>query len=196
MSLANGYHAVPPGKLANIQTSLEMRDKPPLRSSPQGGWRLERLSQPDLTRYRTLVHRVGDDYLWGTRLSMSDAELESFLRDSRVEAYILTTPDGDEGILELDFRVDGECEISLFGVAAPLVHSGAGRWLMNHAIEIAWSHPIARLWLHTCTLDHPNALAFYQRSGFRIFKRDVEVYDDPRVHGTTRKDAAPHVPIL
>jgi GNAT superfamily N-acetyltransferase len=196
MSLPNGYHAVPPGKLANVQTSLEMHAKPPLRPSPQGPWQLQRFEQLDLPRYRALVHRVGDDYLWGARLSMSDPELERFLRDPRVEAYALVADGNDEGVLELDFRVNGEGEISLFGVAAPLVHTGAGRWLMNHAIEIAWSRPIVRLWLHTCTLDHPNALAFYQRSGFRIFKREVEIYDDPRVLGITPKRAAPHVPIL
>lgn len=194
--VTDGYHAVPPGKLANVQTSLEMREKAQVRRCPQGGWQLERLSQPDLTRYRALVHRVGDDYLWSARIAMSDAALRGFLTDPRVEAYVLTTPDGDEGVLELDFRVDGECEISLFGVARPLIETGAGRWLMNHAIEIAWSRPIERLWLHTCTLDHPNALAFYQRSGFRTFKREVEIYDDPRVLGLTRKDAAPGVPIL
>lgn len=196
MSLSDGYYAVPSGKLANVQTFLQARAKAPLRPSPDGPWRLERLQQPDLARYRAAVHRVGDDYLWCYRLAMTDAELERFLLDPGVEAYLLASQDGDEGVLELDFRADRECELSLFGVAQSLLRSGAGRWLMNHAIEIAWSHPIDRFWLHTCTLDHPNALAFYRRSGFEIFKREIEVYDDPRVLGITPKDAAPHVPIL
>lgn len=196
MNLADGYHAVPSGKLANVQTFLEMRARAPLRPSPDGPWRLERLQRPELSRYREAVHRVGDDYLWCFRLAMPDAELERFLLDPRIEPYLLVTHNGDEGVLELDFRVDRECELSLFGVAPSLIRSGAGRWLMNRAIEIAWSHPIERFWLHTCTLDHPNALAFYRRSGFEVFKREVEVYDDPRVLGITRRDAAPHVPIL
>ena len=154
------------------------------------------MQRPDLRRYRTLLHRVGDDYLWAARLAMADAQLESFLCDPRVEAYLLSTEHGDEGVLELDFRVDRECELSLFGVAARLVNTGAGRWLMNRGIEIAWSHPIERFWLHTCTLDHPNALTFYRRSGFVPFKREVEIYDDPRVLGITSKEAAPSVPIF
>jgi GNAT superfamily N-acetyltransferase len=194
--LRDGYHAVPRGKLANVQTFLEMRAKPALRPSPDGAWRLERLRKPELARYRAAVHLVGDEYLWCYRLAMSDAELERFLLDPRVEAYLLVGDDGDAGVLELDLRVDGECELSLFGVAPPLVGTGAGRRLMNRAIEIAWSHPIERFWLHTCTLDHPSALAFYRRSGFVVFKREVEVYDDPRVLGITRRDAAPNVPIL
>jgi ribosomal protein S18 acetylase RimI-like enzyme len=196
MNLSDGYHSIPRGKLANVQTFLEMRAKPALRPSPDGRWRLERLGTLDLSRYRAAVHRVGDEFLWCFRLAMSDAELERFLLDPRVEAHLLVTDEGDEGVLELDFRVDRECELSLFGVAGSLIRSGAGRRLMNHAIEIAWSHPIERFWLHTCTLDHPNALAFYRRSGFEVFKRAVEIYDDPRVLGITRMDAAPHVPIL
>ena len=85
---------------------------------------------------------------------------------------------------------------SIFGVTAKLVGSGAGRWLMNRALELAWSRPIARLWLHTCTYDHPAAVAFYQRSGFRAFLRQIEVEDDPRLDGTAPRDAARHVPII
>jgi GNAT superfamily N-acetyltransferase len=197
MELPDGYHPVPHGKLANVQTFLEMRQKPPVRPCPDDPtWRLERFDPPDLDRYRALFHRVGDEYLWAGRLLMPEAELERFLRDPRVEVYVLVTARGDEGLLDLDFRVPGECEISLFGVAAPLLATGAGRWLMNRALEIAWSHPIERFWLHTCTLDHPNALAFYQRTGFKPYQRKVEIYDDPRYLGLTRSDAAPDVPIL
>ena len=70
MILTNGYHTVPPGKLANVQTSLQMLERAPLRPAPETGWELERLQRPDLRRYRALVHRVGDDYLWAARLAM------------------------------------------------------------------------------------------------------------------------------
>lgn len=197
MELPDGYHAVPRGKLANIQTYLQMCAKPALRPAPnEPAWRLERLDAGDLARYYDAFHRVGDEYLWAARLLMSEAQRREFLADPRVEISLLVTPDGDEGLLELDFRVERECEIGLFGVAPPLISTGAGRWLMNHALEIAWSHPIERFWLHTCTLDHPNALAFYQRTGFEPYARKVEVYDDPRYLGLTRADAAPRVPIL
>ncbi len=197
MRLTDGYHAVPAGKIADVQTFLQMLERPAvLRPAPESGWNLERVQRPDLPRYRALLHRVGDDYLWAARLSMPDGQLEQFLADPRVEAYVLTTADGDEGLLELDFRVESECELSLFGVARALVGRGAGRWLLNRGIEIAWSHPIERFWLHTCNLDHPNALAFYRRSGFVPFKRAIEVYDDPRVTGLVPKETAPHVPIL
>ena len=53
-----------------------------------------------------------------------------------------------------------------------------------------------RVWLHTCTFDHPAALAFYQRSGFRPFRRQVEVVNDPRLDGTVPRDVARHVPVI
>jgi GNAT superfamily N-acetyltransferase len=171
--------------------------KPPLRDAPSNPtWKLGRLGSAALVRYRNAFHRVGDEYLWALRLLMTDEELTRYLDDPGIEVYFLVTPDGDEGILELDFRIDNECEIALFGVAVPLQGTGAGRWLMNRALEIAWSHPIGRFWLHTCTLDHPSALAFYRRTGFTPYARKVEVFDDPRYLGLTRADAAPGVPIL
>ena len=67
---------------------------------------------------------------------------------------------------------------------------------MNRAVELAWSRPIRRFWAHTCTLDHPSALGFYKRSGFRPFRRQVEVAEDPRLSGLAPMDAAAHVPLL
>ena len=84
----------------------------------------------------------------------------------------------------------------MFGVTAKLVGSGAGRWLMNRALELSWSRPVKRVWLHTCTFDHPAALPFYQRAGFRPFWRQVEVADDPRLDGTAPRGVAKHVPVI
>jgi GNAT superfamily N-acetyltransferase len=197
MELSDGYHDVPPGKLAAVQTFLEMRERPalrPVRAEPS--WRVERFDAGELTRYFELFHRVSDEQLWTLRLQMPHDEVRALLGDPHYEPYVLLTDDGDEGLLELDFRIERECEIGLFGVTGSLLGTGAGRFLMNFAIERAWSRPIDRFWLHTCSLDHPNALAFYRRSGFVPYRRAIEVFDDPRSLGLTRRDAAPGVPIL
>ena len=67
---------------------------------------------------------------------------------------------------------------------------------MNRALEIAWSGPISRFWVHTCTFDHPAAAQFYIRSGFRPFRLHVEIEDDPRLLGTLPRHVASHVPLL
>jgi hypothetical protein len=67
---------------------------------------------------------------------------------------------------------------------------------MNRALQIAWVRNPRRLTVHTCTFDHPDALAFYLRTGFTPYARSLEVADDPRVLGVLPRAAAPHVPIL
>lgn len=195
-SLPDGYIDLPPGKLANVVTALEMRVRPAPRQEPAAfPGHLEAMGA-DPVRYRALFHRVGDEYLWFSRLTKTDAELERILSDPLVEAYALRWNGSDEGLLELDFRVKGEAEIVFFGVTDRLLGSGAGRWLMNRALERAWARPIDRLWVHTCTLDHPAAVPFYVKSGFVPFKRQMEIGDDPRAMGLVPRTAAPHVPLL
>ena len=196
MILPDGYSDVPAGKIAAVVTHLEMTARPAPRPDPAGAWSLRRVETPPLDWFRDLYRRVGDEWLWFSRIRMPDAELSAIIHSPLVEVYALQHEGRDEGLLDLDFREAGQCEIVYFGVTAKLVGSGAGRWLMNRAQEIAWSRPIARLWLHTCTHDHPQAVAFYLRSGFRAFLRQIEVEDDPRLNGSAPRDAAKHVPII
>jgi GNAT superfamily N-acetyltransferase len=151
---------------------------------------------PPLDWFRDLYRRVGEEWLWFSRIRMPDAELSAIIHSPLVEVYTLEHEGRDEGLLELDFREAGQCELTFFGVTAKLIGSGAGRWLMNRALELAWSRPVGRVWVHTCTFDHPAALTFYQRSGFRPFRRQIEVADDPRLDGTASRDVARHVPMI
>ena len=196
MILPDGYSDIPAGKVAAIVTHLEMTARPASRSDPAGAWTLRRVEMPPLDWFRDLYRRVGEEWLWFSRQRMPDAELAAIIHSPLVEVYALEHEGHDEGLLELDFREAGQCELAFFGVTAKLNGSGAGRWLMNRALEFSWSRPIARVWVHTCTFDHPAALAFYQRSGFRAFRRQIEVADDPRLDGTAPRDVARHVPII
>lgn len=197
MSPADGYTDLAPGKLANVVTALEMRQRPPLRPDrPYAGFTLERIAKPALHWYRTIFRRVGEPYLWMSRLVISDEQLACIIRDPAVEIYAARVGNEDAGLLELDFRTPGECELAFFGLVPEYVGTGAGRRMMNHAIEAAWSHAITRFWVHTCTLDHPAALDFYVRSGFTPFKRQIEIHDDPRAIGIYPRSAAPSVPLL
>ena len=144
-----------------------MTARPAPRPDPAGAWSLRRVEMPPLDWFRDLYRRVGEEWLWISRIRMPDAELAAIIQSPQVEVYALAHEGRDEGLLELDFREPGQCEFVSFGVTEKLVGSGAGRWLMNRALELAWSRPVTRVWLHTCTFDHPAALAFYQRSGFR-----------------------------
>jgi GNAT superfamily N-acetyltransferase len=196
MILPDGYSDVPHGKLAAVVTHLEMTARPARRDDPQGVWTLRKVDAPALSWYRDLFRRVGEAWLWFSRARMSDVELVAIISAPGIEVYALSVNGRDEGLFELDFREPGQCELVYFGVTGGLIGTGAARFMMNRALELAWSHDISRVWVHTCTFDHPSAVAFYQRSGFRPFRRQVEIADDPRLDGTAPRDAASHVPII
>ena len=196
--LRDGYTDIPAGRIAAIATTLEMLEPPPARPTPVAaqGAALRRVEKPGLEWYRDLFRRVGEPWLWQSRLRLSDTALASIIHDGAVEVWALSADGLDQGLLELDFRTADTCELAFFGLTVPWTGRGAGRLLMQQALARAWGRPIRRFWVHTCTLDHPAALGFYIRSGFRPIKLQVEMSPDPRLDGTLSPDAAPAVPIL
>jgi GNAT superfamily N-acetyltransferase len=197
MTLPDGCSEVACGKIAAIVTCLSMDARAaPRAQRADAPWRLVRIEQPQLPWYRDLFRRVGEEWLWHSRLAMAPENLEAIIRHPDVAIHALRLNERDEGLLELDFRHAPHCELAFFGLTATVRGAGAGRWLMNRALEYAWARPIARFWVHTCTLDHPGALEFYLRSGFRAYARQIEIVDDPRLTGLAPRTAAPQVPIL
>jgi len=191
------YADVPAGKIAAVVTSLQMFQRPAPRAERNDlALELARVPRPELSWFRDLFRSVGENWIWFSRLAMTDAALAAIIHDPRVEVYVLKSGATEAGLLELDLRIADECELSFFGLTQPFIGTGAGRFLMNRALELAWSRPIARLWVHTCTFDHPGALAFYLRSGFRPFRLQIEVADDPRLTGLAPRSAAPHVALI
>jgi len=187
---------VPAGKIAAVVTHFEMTAKPPSRAVPDVPADLIRHTKPDLEWYRDLFARVGQDWMWFSRAGMSDADLAAVIHHDDVHIYSLRADGRDEGMLELDFRVQGECEVGYFGLTPAMVGTGAGRWLMDHAIRLAWAAPITRLHVHTCTLDSPQAVPFYMRSGFTAYRRQVEIADDPRKIGVLPAQCSPQEPVI
>jgi len=185
------------GELAAVVTSLEMRDRPRPRPLPASPLRLTHWPEPNADAYRILFRRVGAPWLWFSRLTLEDGELEAIIRDPAVEVHAVLDRAGIEiGMLELDFRQAGMCEIAFFGVVPELTGKGHGGWLMGQALALGWRKEVARMWVHTCTLDHPRALDFYRRQGFVPFARAIETFADPRLIGILPRDAAPHIPLL
>jgi len=196
MTVSDGYTDLPPGKIASVVTYLEMRSKPNVQIKDAPGLSCRKAPHPDLNWYRELYLAVGLDWLWFNRLRMSDEELASTIRDPKVDIYALALEGNEKGLLELDRRTAGEVEIAYFGVTADLLGRGAGRFLMQHALAEAWSHNPQRVWVHTCTLDHPRALSLYLKAGFVPYKRAIEVSDDPRLTGDVPRTTAPQVPLI
>lgn len=205
--LADGYTDVPTGKIALAVTHLEMLEprERALSSDARGATgsgeaspavRIRAVQTPDPSWYRNLFQRIGAPWLWLSRLVLDEAALRAIIQDPAVAIFALEGDGRDEGLIELDFRIAGQCELAFFGLTPGQIGKGAGRAMMDRAKAEAWARPIERFWVHTCTGDHPDALAFYRRSGFEPFRMQVEVIDDPRLTGLLPETAAPHVPLI
>ena len=196
--VASRVIAVPAGQIATIVTCLEMTAPPAPVVPVKSALKLERWTAPvDLDRYRALFRAIGQPWLWRGRLVMDDETLTATLNAPTLEVHVATRRDGTpQGLLELDFSGDRECELAYFGLVPELTGRGHGAWLMGHALKRAWREGIRRVWVHTCDLDHPGALTFYQRHGFRPYERLVEIYADPRASGLYPPETAPAVPLL
>ena len=189
--------AVPPGDLATIVTTLEMKRRPPLRPLPDSRLRLVAWEKPEPGKYRALFRRIGERWLWYSRLVMDDTALRAIIHDPAVAIFAAVDPAGIEvGMLELDRRTPGQVEIAYFGLIPELAGQGHGRWLMAEALVRAWIAGVRRVWVHTCTLDHPSALNFYRAQGFTPIARTIETFPDPRLLGLLPQEAAPQIPLL
>ena len=184
---------VPRGQVAAVVTYLEMSERPAPRPAPASPLRLERWATVDPDRYRALFRRVGQKWLWFSRLAMDDATLSA--RVAEVHA-VVDQSGGEVGLLELDFGTEGECLIRFLGLVPELAGQGHGRWLFAEALALAWRPGVERVRVHTCSLDHPAALPAYLRAGFKACGRALESFPDPRLNGLLPRDAAPQVPLL
>lgn len=194
--LKAGFHQVPKGHVSTVVTHLEMFE-PKLRNTPQiDGISLKKHAAISPSAYRTLFRRIGENYLWFSRLHLTEDALIEIFSHPDYDLYTLQRDGHDLGLLELDFREAGACELAFFGLDDALIGTGAGRFLMTQAIDLAFSRPIKRFHVHTCTLDSPQALGFYVRSGFSPYKQEIEIAADPRVAGDLPKTAAPQIPIF
>ncbi len=190
------YDQLPHGELAAVVTYLEMHF-PPDEEIPASPLSMSRIERPAPDEYRRLFRLVGAPWLWFSRLIMDDAALRAIIQHPDVDLYRVSDENGREaGMLELDFRETGQCELAFIGLVPELSGKGHGRWLLAEAVGRAWRDCVRRVHVHTCSLDHPAALAAYRRAGFTPYKRAIERFPDPRLLGFLPKDCAPQIPLL
>ena len=193
--LSEGHHDVPTGHVAAVVTHLEMHARPPRRDVPEAHGVTVEEWHPSLKAYRDLFRAVGGPWLWASRLFLDDETLGGINGDPLYETRVMRRGGTVIGILDLDFRSGGACELAYFGLVPGAVGAGLGRRLMETALDRAFRDGPLRFHVHTCTLDGPAALDFYRRSGFVPVRRQVEIMRDPR-GDLLPEDAAPQVPRL
>ena len=168
-------------------TYLEMRDPParPPAPLPRTGSKIAllRAEAPTVGFYRYLYNAVGGPWRWYERNLLSDDALATIIGDGSVEIYVLYCDGAPAGYAELDFRKTGEVELAYFGLIPDYMGRGLGAYMLDWAIDTAWTRDPGRVWVHTCTLDHPAALAVYQKAGFVPYDQETVTIADPGVPG-------------
>lgn len=157
-------------------TYLEMAERPeggvpPMPYGPSLA--LLAAHEPPVEYFLYLYSAVGAGYEWTDWLDRPRAEQEAFLADEKVELFTLMVNGWPGGFFVLDTRERGTCELSLFGLTPQAMGRGLSPWFLGSAVRIGWDRPdIARVTVNTNTLDHPRALALYQKMGFVPVRRE------------------------
>jgi GNAT superfamily N-acetyltransferase len=141
--------------------------------APRDGLTILHARTPSVPYYRFLYDAVGKDYHWLSRGKLSNTELASVIQDSRNELHVLHVDGSPAGFAELDRRQPEEVELVQFGLTGDFIGQKLGKWFLQRIIDMAWSYQPRRLWLHTCTLDHPAALPLYTKAGFMQLKQET-----------------------
>ncbi len=152
------------------RTYLEMispsEREPEPEPDPGPGVRLEPMRDCPWHFYRYLYVEVGRAYHWVDRLVWTEAQFRAWLAGPST-VWLLTVAGTPAGYFELRRHPDGSTEIAYFGLLPEFVGRGLGKYLLGRAVDAAWAEKPSRVWLHTCTLDHPSALPNYLKGGFR-----------------------------
>jgi GNAT superfamily N-acetyltransferase len=182
----------PTPRLDDLVTYLEMRERPTRASLPipLGKLALIRAEDCTVSFYRYLYQAVGEKWLWFERRLWSDERLRSVLARKETEIAVLYLSGIPAGYWELDRSDQENVELAYFGIVTDFIGRGLGPWLLQSAIDAAWTGPTQRFWVHTCTFDHPKALGLYQRLGFAVYERRQVSFPDPRLAGILPRDLA------
>lgn len=134
---------------------------------------LERVADREPALYRHLYLAVGGPYDWVDRAAWSDQEILAHLSQACVSVWVLSRGPAPVGYFELAAGPAPAVEIAYFGLFPDQFGRGLGKHLLTLAVERAFALGARRVWLHTCTLDHPAALPNYLARGFRPFRRET-----------------------
>ncbi len=155
---------------------LEMRSAAQLRPGrPADGLDITeaRIKQYPFNRF--LYQYVGGPWDWHDKLAWSDEQWRDYAEADNLRTWVAWFEGSPAGYFDLERQSGDEVEIKYFGLAPAFIGRGFGGHLLTRAIEEAWNWDSPRrVWVHTCTLDHPSALANYQARGMQLYRSGVQ----------------------
>ena len=141
---------------------------------PSGDYSLNLLNPVNFQLNKFFYKNIGKKHQWTDRLTWKDSRWIGYANDEKVDTYILKQNDDMVGYFELIYhRNANEIEIAYLGLLEEYINKKLGSFLLDSALKKAFLKKPKRIWVHTCTLDHKNALKNYLARGMRVFKEET-----------------------
>jgi len=155
---------------------LEIKSLQDLKESklPSEDYSLELLDPINFQLNKFFYKNIGKKHNWVDRLTWSEQQWIDYILSKKVKTYVFKHKDDLAGFFELIFHHEQkEVEIAYFGILEEYQNKKLGSYLLSKAIKKSFEENINRVWVHTCSLDHKNALNNYINRGMKIFKTEI-----------------------
>ena len=156
-------------KYLEINSIKELNYSP----KPNDNCKLVLLDPPDFQLNRFFYRQIGKDHRWIDRLEWNDQKWINYVESPNIKTFILKDNDELAGYFEQIFHLNQKnCEIAYFGIMKEFYGKKYGGYLLTEAIKKSFDKDIEKVWLHTCSFDHKNALKNYISRGMKIYKTE------------------------
>ena len=143
-------------------------------NKPSEGYSLSSIDSTNFQLNKFFYKNIGKNHKWVDRLTWSEEKWINYVSNESVRSYVFKFNDDLVGFFELIFhREKNEIEIAYFGILEEYQNKKLGSYLLSEAIKKSFENEINRVWVHTCSLDHKNALNNYISRGMKIFKTEI-----------------------
>ena len=143
-------------------------------TDPQEEYSLNLLEPQNFQLNKFFYKNIGKKHKWIDRLVWTENQWIDYVSSEKVKTYVLKYKEDLAGFFELIFHSEkNEIEIAYFGILEEFQNKKLGSYLLSQAIQKSFKRDINRVWVHTCSLDHKNALNNYIARGMKIFKTET-----------------------
>ena len=158
-------------KIERYYLEIDSINKLNTKSKPSENLTIEEAKKNNFDLNKFFYKQIGKQHQWVDRLIWQDKNWIDYVSKKNLKTYILKQNNDYVGYFELIFDKN-ICEIAYFGILKEYIGKGYGGFLLSEALKIGFKNA-NRIWVHTCSLDHPNAIENYKSRGMKVFKTEI-----------------------
>ena len=161
-------------KIDRYYLEISIEDNFKIKLKPSEDYKIELLESNNFELNKFFYKQIGKKYQWIDRLTWKNSDWIKYVSNKKLKTFILKKKEDLVGYFELILNVEiYESEIAYLGILEQYFNKGCGGYLLSEAIKKSFELGTKRVWVHTCSLDHPNAIENYKSRGMRVFKTEV-----------------------